>query len=57
MATMKVLLKKAVADRLLALREKAGDDIEKNRRYHILVTRYQKFLLRRYLTIHCELRN
>ena len=41
--------KKSVAERLLARREAAGDNRQKHVRYHMLVTRYQKFLLRRYL--------
>lgn len=57
MQTMKTLIKKTIADKLLALRAEAGDDEEKNRRYHALVTRYQKFLLRRYLADQGELQN
>jgi hypothetical protein len=36
----------SVTDRLLATRERAGGDPEKHARYHRLVTRYQKWVLR-----------
>jgi hypothetical protein len=41
--------KKAPAERLLSRRESAGDCSQKHARYHDLVSRYQKLLLRRYL--------
>jgi hypothetical protein len=42
--------RKRITERLLAKREQAGDCPDKNRRYHILVTRYQKIILRKYIS-------
>jgi hypothetical protein len=41
--------RKRITERLLAKREQIGDNPEKNRRYHELVTRYQKIILRNYI--------
>lgn len=41
--------RKKITDRLLAKREKAGDCLEKNKQFHRLVTRYQRFILRQYI--------
>lgn len=41
--------KKTATERLLAKREAAGACHAKNLRYHLLVTRYQKWVLRRYV--------
>ncbi len=41
--------RKRITERLLAKREAAGDDLEKNRRFHKLVTRYQKLILKNYI--------
>jgi hypothetical protein len=41
--------KPSVTDRLLAVREQAGEDPAKHARYHRLVTRYQKWLLREHV--------
>jgi len=41
--------KKPAAERLLVMREQAGGNSEKHLRYHVLVSRYQKLLLRRYI--------
>ncbi len=41
--------KPPVAERLLARREAAGGSLSKHARYHVLVTRYQKLVLRRYM--------
>jgi hypothetical protein len=41
--------RKRITERLLAKREQAGDNEEKHRRYHQLVSRYQKIVLRHYL--------
>jgi hypothetical protein len=42
--------RKRITERLLAKREQIGDNPEKNRRYHIMVTRYQKLILRNYIS-------
>lgn len=42
--------RKRITDRLLAKREEIGDNPEKNLRYHQMVTRYQKLLLRHYIS-------
>jgi len=39
----------SVTYRLLEIREEAGDNIEKHARYHELINRYQRILMKSYL--------
>jgi len=49
--------RKRITERLLAKREQIGDNPEGNRRYHKLVTRYQKIILRNYISRHHRSKN